>query len=161
MRPRRASASFVRAVAVVAALVGVSAVPVASALAQSAPPEAALVSVGVQVGSLGGLSLRLPARTPRSWTVSLAFDGDGRAVAGAARHIEMRLPRSPLHLFAAPGVFVGTDDGAATAGVNTATGFGFYRARFDVSLAAIPSLALAGAGRRARIDAGIGVRYAL
>ena len=154
---RRASASLVRA----AAAAAVAFLPVASARAQADPPEAALVSVGVQVGSLGGLSLRVPARTPRSWTLSLAFDGDGRVVADAARHAEVRLPRSPLRLFAAPGVFVGTDDGAATAGVNTAAGFGFYRARFDVFLVAIPSLALAGTGRGARVDAGIGVRYAL
>ena len=126
----------------------------------SAPPEASLVSLGGQVGSLGGLTLRMPARTPQSWIVTLGFDGDDRAVLGAGRQVETRLPASPLRLFAAPGLFVGTGEGAVSAGVNTAVGFGFYRARFDVFLTAVPTLALVGrAGLR--VDAGAGVRYAL
>ena len=122
-------------------------------------PEAALVSAGGQVGSLGGVTLRTPARTPASWTLLLGFDGAGKAVLGVNRQVERRLPASPLHVFAAPGAFVSGADGRISAGLDVGLGFGFYRHRYDVYVAVVPTAALVGQ-RDGRVDLGTGLRYA-
>ena len=136
------------------------AAPSAAGQGTRAAPEASLVAVGAQVGSLGGLTLRTPARTPASWTVRIGLDGSDRAVLGATRQVETRLPGSPLRVFVGPGAFVGAGDGRMVGGVHADLGFGFYRHRYDVYVAAVPTLALVGR-TSARVDLGAGIRYAL
>ncbi len=148
------------AAGLVAGLSSLAVVPQANGQGTRAAPEAALVSVGGQVGSLGGFTLRAPARTPASWVVTLGFDGTDRAVLGGGRQIETRLPGSPLRVFATPGAFVSAGDGRMSGGVNTGLGFGFYRHRYDVYVAAVPTLALVGRVD-VRVDLGAGIRYAL
>lgn len=155
MSPRHTDRAA-RAAVVVGMLATILPVP---ASAQRAAPEASLVSVGGQVGSLGGVTVRLPARTPASWTLLLGFDGAGEAVLGANRQVERRLPGSPLRAYVAPGAFVNAVRGRVGAGATVGVGIGFYRHRYDVYLTAVPTLPLV-RPRGVRVDLASGLRYA-
>ena len=130
------------------------------AAGQRGAPEEALVAVGVQAGSFGGLSVRLPARTPRSVVLALNVGGEGRLLVAAARQFDVRLPDSPLRLFVAPGAFAGREGGAAAVGALAFVGAGFYARRFDVFLQGVPGLRVF-PRERPFVRAAVGIRYAL
>ena len=144
------------------ALVGLSA---GTAQAQPAvparrgAPEGSFVSVGGQVGRFGGLTVRLPARTPRSFVLALVV-GDEKLLGSAARQFEVRLPDSPLRLFVGPGVYAGKEGGDTAAGLLALVGAGFYAHRFDIFLQAVPGLRLR-PRERPFVRAAAGLRYAL
>ncbi len=131
----------------------------AQAPVQRGAPEGSSLAVGGQVGSFGGLSVRLPARTPQSFVLTLVL-GDETVLGSAARQFETRLPSSPLRLFVAPGLYAGSEQRHASVGALAAVGVGFYRHRFDVYLQAVPGVRLV-PRERSFVRTAAGLRYAL
>lgn len=134
------------------------------ALGLAVPPAHAQFAVGGQAGSLGGATLRLPARTPVAFVLDVALDGAEYLTAGLHVYAERAIPASPLHVYAAPGVFGGTRDGLAfrrtTAGARVHVGTGYYAGRFEVFLQATPGLRVE-PQLSPFVYAAVGLRYAL
>jgi hypothetical protein len=111
------------------------------AVAQRAPGA---VNVGLQVGDPGGVTAKLYRSRHRAYTALFTTDGDGFTLFGHRLH-ERPLPDSLLHLYAGPGLVVGTRTLAEKTptpnlGLSVQVGLNFYAQRFEVFLELTPVL---------------------
>ena len=143
-----------------AAALAAAAVLAAPAAGQTRDPILSSVAVGLQVGAPGGLTLRTPARAVRGWTGTVGLFGEGGVTVAVHRYRQFPLTGSPLHLFAAPGVFLGERKDDLAVGVRAELGAGFYAERFEIYLQVAPGLRLV-PDADLLVQPAVGVRYAL
>jgi hypothetical protein len=146
-------------VALLALLLGV-ALPMES----RAQRESGSVTVGFEVGHLGGATAKLYRPNTVAYSTLLTTDGDDFFALYLHRLRERPLADSLLHIYYGPGLNGGGRqlDTAPTvqAGVSAQVGLNFYNGRFEVFLHATPILRLH-PSLTPRLAGSVGLRYDL
>lgn len=132
-----------------------------TAAAQRAPGA---VNVGLQVGDPGGVTAKLYRSRHRAYTGLFTTDGDGFTLYGH-RLLERPLPDSQLHVYAGPGLVVGTrtlneKTPTPNLGLSGQVGLNFYAKRFEVFLELTPVLRVV-PSVTPEIGGSVGLRYRL
>lgn len=129
--------------------------------AQRAPGA---VTLGMQVGWSGGLTVKLYQNDQIAYDALLTADGDDFARLSLFRIWERSLPKSSVHVYYGPGAAVGGRNldtrVLPEVSVSGKLGVNFYAERFEVFLHATPTLRL-GPPPRPRLWGGVGLRYNL
>ncbi|WP_263787227.1 RNA polymerase subunit sigma-54 [Salinibacter grassmerensis] len=153
-RPTRALASLVVLVLLIAA----------TASPATAQRQPGALGAGFQVGRPGGLALKWYRSSPAVYDGIISTDGDDFIVGHMHRLWERPISDSPLHLFAGPGLMVGTSrltqSPRLRLGLSGEVGLNFYAERFEVFLHVTPVLRFLPSTHTA-VDGNVGLRYYL
>ncbi len=141
-------------------LIALSATEIAAARQSQNPPGR--LGFGLQAGPLSGFSIKgYPARGTdgrfESVVLTASLNFKGFAFAQAALLDELPLRTSPLTVYLGPGLAGEVRDGRASAGIASAVGIRFFKARVEIYLELTPRLMLL-PSREAYAAAGVGFR---
>jgi hypothetical protein len=121
------------------------------------------LGIGGQVGDPGGPTVRIllddgPRTSFNALTLHATFDLDDYLLVQAHLTRDVDIPRSPIGLFAGPGIVGGRDGDDRPIGVGLIGGARFYRARFEIHFQLAPRLHLA-PEVRGFLGGAVGLRY--